>query len=148
MLYLQSKSKYTAIIMLDPSTGAYQEATRDSSSNIKINGVYDFLDSVLVALYLHCGSLILRVGEQVIPLVSVVKISVDGKPSERKFSVAYGEGQSLYLKYSVAEMLKEDMTPFIENEDFDFGLFVSNVLSDPSRREVLQRAWKEDVVAS
>jgi hypothetical protein len=30
-----------------------------------------------------------------------------------------------------------DLTPFIDDEDFDFGLFVSNISKDQDRREVL-----------
>ncbi len=34
-------------------------------------------------------------------------------------------------------MIKDDPTPFVDEEDFDFGLFLSNVAKDESRQRRL-----------
>jgi hypothetical protein len=33
----------------------------------------------------------------------------------------------------------EDPTPFVEDEDFDFGLFIANVVNNPERSAIIYR---------
>lgn len=61
---------------------------------------------------------------------------------KRKTSVFAIEDRSgkYVLKYEVripGPPLSQDPTPFIDEEDWDFGLFISNVMSVPERRELV-----------
>lgn len=44
-----------------------------------------------------------------------------------------------YRKPVIDPPLEHDPTPFVEEEHFDFGLFVRNVVSDRTRRERIYR---------
>ena len=44
-----------------------------------------------------------------------------------------------YNRPRIDPPLELDPTPFVEEEDFDFCLFLLNVLSDPGRKERIYR---------
>ena len=146
MLWLRSNHSFTTLLELDPVSGNNREV---SSSDLadkgpeRINGFFDFLDGTLVALYALYGNLILRVGTEVIPLVDGVNVALESGISNHTLIVKHGERELASLTYSPTDdqKIKNDPTPFIEDEDFDFGLFVKNIASNHDRRRVVLENW-------
>lgn len=147
MIYLQSKRVYSQILELNPQTGEHGIVGREALSAHGrmggINGVFDVLNEILVALYALNGKLILRVGDKTMPLSEGITASLSGDPSQRLLRVMQGGIDLVQARYDIRDSLrdKDDPTPFIEDEDADFGLFIANVLSDPSRRRVFLDRW-------
>jgi hypothetical protein len=56
------------------------------------------------------------------------------KGHESCLTVQDRAGIQAQIRYEVQPREPYDMTPFIEDEDWDFGLFVTNVLNSPGRR--------------
>ncbi len=51
------------------------------------------------------------------------------------------EVMSVIYRDGLKDWIENDPTPMIEKEDFDFGLFVKNALSDKDRQRRLLRTW-------
>jgi hypothetical protein len=147
VLILQSKSTYVRLLELNLINGIYRETRRalieGAYPKIKINGVFDFLSRVLVALYAIAGCLILRIGNEVIPLDIGVEVIVNGDSGSRLLTINKDGNEVVSLIYTIsdASVFSDGLTPFVENEDFDFGLFVANVAADSGRRCVVLENW-------
>jgi hypothetical protein len=147
ILILQSKSTYARLLELNQINGFYRETRRVVIEGVypklKINGVFEFLNGVLVALYATAGCLTLRVGNKVMVLDKDVEVIANGDSNSRLLTVNQGGNKVVSLIYSIsdASVSSDDLTPFVENEDFDFGLFVANVTSNAGRRCVVLENW-------
>jgi len=149
MIYLQSNKFYSKILELDPQSGKHDTVGRDALTAHgrlgRINGVFDLLNDTLVALYTLNGKLILRVGDRAIPLNERVTVSVSGAPSHRLLTVTQGGTDPVHIKYDIRDSLRgeDNPTPFIDDEDSDFGIFIVNIFTDPARRFLALEHWKQ-----
>jgi hypothetical protein len=147
ILILQSKSEYSKLLELNSADGTYRETQKNAVDGtfpkIKINGVFDFLNGALVALYACSGHIILRIGNTVIRLDKGVEVVVSGEKSNRFLRLNQNGIEVACLRYSIADapIFVDDPTPFVANEDSDFGLFVANIASSADRRSVALENW-------
>ena len=145
MLLLRSKRIFKRLLELDPITGSHREL--ESPGNIgepvKINGFFDNLNGVLTAIYVYSGQLFLMAGGKVINITERVDVAVSGPVGARQLRVSNENGELMVVTYSVdnAKKFENDPTPFVESEDFDFGLFVSNIAASAERRSVVLEVW-------
>ncbi len=142
MLWLQDNDEFDKLVELDLTTGLHRIHSRSTlgpQSPTKTDGVFAMLASVLVALYKHGSELFVRVGNTTVRLEKDVIIRASGSPPQRTLSVFKSGKEVARLQYAIDSSLNisGDPTPFIDNEDFDFGLFVSNISLAPERQEVL-----------
>ena len=150
MLTLQSKNTYSRLLELSYEDGSYREARRVAVNGVlptlKINGVFDFLNGILVALYAFGGNLFLRIGDDVIQILGDVRVELEQNGFQSKLTVMRDGRALVLLNYpkSASGKIKDDPTPFVDDEDFDFGLFVKNLVSDPKRRNVALENWGEE----
>jgi hypothetical protein len=145
-LLLRSNRSFQKLLELNPSTGQCREVPGSEVSGlppVKANGFFDTLDGVLVGIYAFERRLMLRVGERDIPLDNRVEVTLSGHSRNRKLAVQKDNENLALVEYSILDDWdpEEDPTPFIDDEDFDFGLFVANVASDPARRRVALEEW-------
>ncbi len=72
-------------------------------------------------------------------LDSSTVVEVDGPPLERELVVIRDGNVMFKTTYAVDvdDIIPNDPTPFVEDEDFDFGLFVSNISKSPGRKDVM-----------
>ena len=80
----------------------------------------------------------LRVGSRVSPL-NDVGIEVSGDDSLRTLEIAWSASEVQRLQYAVVDWIENDPTPFVEREDFDFGLLLRNYRTDPARQLRMRR---------
>ncbi|WP_460444002.1 hypothetical protein [Amycolatopsis cihanbeyliensis] len=101
-----------------------------------ISGHYDHIGDILVALYRFKGELMLRLGQrdfEVSRIKSMWHLKKDGK---RELGLTIRDDWDVKLEYvSQSDDFIDvmDITPFAEEEDFDFGLFINNVVNNPDR---------------
>ncbi len=94
-------------------------------------------------LYKRDGRIIFRVCQEganrEFHLDAVTEIAVSGPAARRELTVLRDGANVFHTTYALKEVYRcsEDTTPFIEDEDFDFGLLVSNISKNPARKEVL-----------
>jgi len=145
----------------DPETGTLNCFEKEGAGmelfRGRMQGRYVWLQDKLLVFYRKDGSLHLRIAGRDYFLDGEIesrlqKNRVDGVvqafPQKlcaaasrlagdcRKFDLTKNGTVIVSLKYRspIESVLPFDFTPFIEDEDFDFLLFVHNVLSDPQRR--------------
>jgi hypothetical protein len=103
-----------------------------------VSGRYSIVDGEMCALYRLDNKLCLRVGEQTFEITDAVEARLNRQPDIHIFQLLSNGNLLLEFTYSAPTLdvpLTDDPTPFVEEEDFDFPLFVNNVLHDTGRRQ-------------
>ncbi|MFF7459090.1 hypothetical protein [Kitasatospora sp. NPDC008115] len=111
---------------------------RTASPTDAPHGHYGELADTSVVLYREADGLRLRVGEKAVRLDGGVDAHHRVVGSDCVLTV----GQNTELHYPVPPEwygLKDDLTPFVEAEHFDLGLFIANVVRDPERAARIYR---------
>ena len=138
---LQSQDKFAELARLSLDTGEVSFVSKHSDPALKAavtSGGYSIVNGVMCSLYKVGGGLYLRVGEQALEITDEVEARLDRSPKKHTFQLLRDGKLLLEFIYSPPKSdipLADDPTPFIEEEDFDFLLFVTNVLKDKSRRQ-------------
>ena len=143
MLWLQSSEKFEELAEFNHKTGDYRVWFRSApefEAPEATEGFFAFLSSTFVALYRVGGELFLWVGSEVVHMADDVYVSVGGRAENRVLSVQKGGQKIISFKYSLdlSDRISEDPTPFIDDEDFDFGLFVANISQSEERKKILR----------
>ena len=150
MLILRSHAYAVRFLEFYPESGQYteistelgHEAEKSKAPKFETNGVYDFLSHQLVALYTFNGRMFLSIAEHVIPVNDIVSFELNAQGIISTFHLATARSTySLRYKNSSDQLFEDDLTPFIEAEDFDFGLFIKNILVDQERQARLLDCW-------
>ena len=145
MVRLQSNDVFLELAELDETTGAWTPARREPSEKgyENIDGSFSVLSGVFCALFLSNGEIFVRVGDTQVQLSDDVKITVDGPDERRCLTPMSGVKTLATIRYAVEEWrIPNDPTPFIDDEDFDFGLWISNIAGSPIRQRVMKAKGK------
>lgn len=145
MLLLRSNRSFGKVVEFDPVNVGWRELVTDNLSGNeprKANGFFDFLGGEFVAIFLLEGYVVVQVGGKSFPLDST-EILVEGGVSSRKLHIKATGQKPLVLSYSLVNepKFKDDPTAFVDDEDFDFGLFIANIASSQSRQKVIAENW-------
>lgn len=142
MLWLQSSSKFDLIAEFSPDLMAlYRRSKRDlgGSAPKRLDGFfYEFAGGLLV-LYNQDGNIFFVSNGNRFLLDDDTIVAVAGKPTDRKLEVIH-KGKTIYSTTYLTDYeskIESDPTAFVDDEDFDFGLFVSNISKDPERKSIL-----------
>jgi len=139
-MILQSNDKFDEVAEIDPLDGSYRFFSKKINpelSGAPISGTYSFVDQTFLALYRKNGTLLLRIGNREFELTSDVSSTLTHEAGYRIFRLFDKQDLIAAFKYfpPVNEIPAElDPTAFLEEEDFDFLLFVHHVLTDKDRR--------------
>lgn len=105
---------------------------------LPICGVYAVIEGSNVCLYRFDNKLCLRVGKQQFDISEHTRVRLTHvKQQQQRFQLMHGDAIVLDMISSrpiIDPPLSVDSTPFVEKEDFDFMLFITNVISDIGRR--------------
>lgn len=107
-----------------------------------IAGSFSIVNEMMASLYRVQGVLYFRVADQEFEVTDEVSSTLESDGSYRRFRVLEVKNVLVDLTYLTPESeipLSLDPTPFVEEEHFDFLLFVHHVLTEPGRRN---RVWK------
>ncbi|WP_297891177.1 hypothetical protein [Shewanella sp.] len=142
MIWLQSNDKFDEVAEYDHGKGTFTMASRNSLGSkapSSTDGIFALLSVVFVALYKFGQELFIRIGDQCIPLTDDVVVSVSGDAKNKQLTVEKSGQVIARINYAldVSKKFPDDPTPFIEDEDFDFGLFISNISKNDARKRVL-----------
>jgi hypothetical protein len=138
-MILKNHTTYDKMCEYDPVTGALTtfflrvEPQRMPS---EISGFFDHLGGKLVVLFRLAGILYLQVESQRIPIDNHT-VEVQTVHGHRVLRVLTNGKAELEIRYEppiIDPPLSEDPTPFVEEEHFDFGLFLANLSRDRGRQ--------------
>lgn len=144
MILLRSSDRYGEYAEIDTATGEIVWYPGQSGAVVglgHIDGHIAVIDGYAVCLYRERGRLHLRIGA----VDSEITDDTSAELAQGKVSVltlsrhAVGCFRWMYKRPVVEPPLDIDPTPFVEEEDFDFGLFVRNVMANPERRQRIYR---------
>lgn len=135
--------RYSIVAEFDPETGLLDIQPRPEGPS-STGGWFDILSGVCIVLYSDSGRLFLVVGKERFNL-DETNVEVDWQPeptpgfsrltiraAEQEFDIQYRNG----VRHDTN--LPYDLTAQKDAEDWDFGLFLANVLSSAVRMEVLK----------
>ncbi len=141
MVWLQSKDRFSRVAKLDPPTGGLAIFERRDVKDLpkRLAGSFSQIDGHLLALYSLRGELRFLADGVDFPLGSGTSVEWTARGSHRTLRVRREGHLAKEVLYSVTtdEQFENDPTPFVEDEDFDFGLFVSRVSKCKKRQRVL-----------
>jgi len=140
LMILQSKDEFDEVMELDPITGRQQLLSRKRHPEItgmRPSGGYSIVNGTIVCLYRVDSTLYFRLGEEEFKITDDATSVLVREDGYRLFQLVQNGNLLVNFRYRcpVNEIpLSTDPTPFMDEEDFDFLLFVHNVLAQDERR--------------
>ena len=134
--YLQSTDRAKERLCIGPDESSIAQIAEPVSSELPLVGSYSSVAGERVLFYRWQGVLRLRFGNAAPLSLQGVEADWSACSGLVSFKLKSGDRTILAHSYSGSKeltSLPEDPTPFVEAEDFDFLLFVRNVLSDRAR---------------
>jgi hypothetical protein len=101
----------------------------------KVSGQLGEIDGHPTAVYLAGGRLWLTIDGQPWHLDEV---DADVDVADRQYAIAIRTPQHNYEFVVESRGLEDDTTPFVDLEDFSFGLWAARIIRDPDRQQVLR----------
>lgn len=149
MVLMQSNQRYSTYAELDTTTGIItwrSKETDRAASLAEMGGHIVVLDGYPVCLYRAEGRLHLRIAAVDTEITDDTTADlVQGEQGGASTLTVSRQGivcfRWTYTRPIIDPPLAVDPTPFVGEEDFDFGVFVRNVISEPRRR---QRMYRRD----
>jgi len=144
VLILESNDRFDDIAELDTATGRitwYSRRKHREIDTTAIDGHIAVVDGYPVCLYRLDGELNLRIGAVTVELMDDASVRLTGE-GIRVLSIRRRGVECCKWSYArpvIDPPLSKDTTFGVEEEHFDFGLFVRNVMADPARRERMYR---------
>jgi hypothetical protein len=137
-MLLQFHQSFDILAEYDPATGGFAAFSRSAEpARVHfVQGTFDYLSGKRVILYRLAGVLYLDVDGERVPVEDHV-VEVRPLNGDRVLRVRGDRGLVFEVAYSPRRLdppLSEDPTAFIDEEDFDFGLFLRNVSRDRERQ--------------
>ena len=141
MIVLQSMDRFDSMAVLDSDTGQISWFSRSKPSTLpsgSVRGGIVELQQRTLCLYRREGALHFRVDDEDFALTEETSVSLV-HVNETTNTIMLFRGEDLlfawtYQRPVIDPPLRYDPTPFVEEEDFDFCLFVYNVANDPGRK--------------
>jgi len=142
MILLYSHDRWDGLALLDSRTGRISFHSRKVEPDLAalpIQGHFSRLPSgQLAILYREAGDLHLRLDHLDLLLSADMKARWEREDDYHTLMISRAGQPILHWTYAppvIYPPLSEDPTPFVEEEDFDFGLFVCRVLIDDGLRK-------------
>lgn len=144
MMWLCSNDDFDCIAQFDPQTGSLKKYSKaaldhDAPQCTEIVGNFSEVKHARLVLYPSDNRVIFRVNDAEFVLDGRTIIDVSKCQATRQMTIRRDGALVLEFKYELMRdnSIPNDPTPFVSDEDFDFGLLVSNISKSAARRDVL-----------
>ena len=140
-MLVRSHDRFDVVAEFDSLTGRLVPYPRQPGIGLNAtSGWFAVLDGRCVVFFADQGQLKLRIGTSSFLLDSGTIVQWEACDQDVVLSVSDSSTQTTVVyrvnpPYIPADL---DMTPFVSPEDWDLGLFVFNVMSDPERSELVR----------
>ncbi len=146
-MWLQCQEKYDSVAEFNPAEGIVRRYSRQvlgarAPKIENIDGWFSDVKNSTFILYKYKDNIFFRANDKEFILDNKTEVEVFGPREKRKLYVKHN---GLIIFDTAYELTREgaipnDPTPFIDKEDFDFGLFVSNISKNQKRKDVLLKS--------
>jgi hypothetical protein len=141
MLILQSQDKFDEFLEFEPYTGKIKRLSNYKDKKISINGHFTKTEDHFLCFYRLNNILHFRFDSQDISINDNMRFEFL-RNTENSLHIIENNKIifSLTYRHNLPENLyQKDLTPFVEEEDFDFCLFFFNVITNKVRRDIIYR---------
>ena len=140
-ILLNRHSKYSEVAALNVDDLNY--SIKERENKFKTSGNFSIVNDEMIALYAHRGDLFLMAGSVNTKLSGTESADYTRENETASVDVKDGAGKTI-LSFSLQPIGPslhpyEDWTAASEAEDFDFALFIHNMINDAERLEMLRR---------
>jgi len=144
-MILESQDHFDQLAELTPGGSSVRFWSRKQHPELSalVAGCFSTVNETIVSLYRVHGDLYFGIGDQEFQVKDDTTSTLETHGRSRRFRLLERESVLVELNYLSPELeipLSLDPTPFVEEEHFDFLLFVHNVLTQPGRRN---RVWSD-----
>ena len=138
--YLQCLGCFNSRLIIGPTENQLQPVTIAEVKGLLLIGHFAYITNERFLFYRWNGDLRLRRGDT--PSISLSGVQINWMHSSNNVQVILKKESKIILEKSYflnprIKSIDNDPTPFIEPEDFDFFLFVRNVLADNNRSKII-----------
>lgn len=148
MILLQSHDHFDQLGVWEPKAQQLKVIHRNQNPELELQplcGLYTQSNDNFLLLYRPGQDLRFRYGTDEIKIDQTVTAKLEHSPQNNILVLLRGTLPILrccYHRRIPDPSLEEDLTPFVEEEDFDFGLLVRNVINDQTRQQQFFRVDK------
>jgi len=142
MFWLQSNSKFDVIAEFNPELLVFKILSKKGLGQLqpdKYNGFFDKFPECYLAIFAQNNKIKIVINEMIFVLDDKTIVNISKKNGKRSLDVIKN-GKCVYnILYTLEnhDIFNDDLTAFIDDEDFDIGLFISNISKDPERKAIL-----------
>lgn len=142
MIWLRNSDRFDEVIKFYVTSGNYTSYSEEALGEDRprsLAGFFAILSGGFIALFTLRGKVFVYLGGRSIELSDDTTANVSGEPDKRQLSVKKDGEELGRIEYALdtSRRFENDPTPFIDDEDFDFGLFVANISNSKDRKRVL-----------
>lgn len=143
-MLLNSNRVFDTLAEYDPTTRmlvTFSRAAEPERARSHVSGVFDYLGGKRLVLYRAGEDLWLDIDGMPIR-IDTIGIKVECRGEERLLRAFSSDHLVFEVGYELPKLdppIADDPTPFIDEEDFDFGLFLQNIARDKSRQARIYR---------
>lgn len=144
MMWICSNDDFDCIAKFDPQTGSLEKYSatalnQDAPQSTEIAGNFSEVKHARFVLYRSENQIIFRVDDAEFVLDGRTIIDVSKCQSIRQMAIQREGALIFEFKYELMrdDSIPNDPTPFVSDEDFDFGLLASNISKSAERRDVM-----------
>lgn len=140
-MILQRYTVFDEIADFEPDSGSFAVHSRAATlqqGEIRVAGHFDYIGEKCILLFRLGGVLYVQLDQQRLTMADHF-VEVRAEAAHRVLRIS-GDHVILEIEYDppiIDPPLVDDLTPFVEEEHFDFGLFITSVSHDHSRQERL-----------
>lgn len=148
MIYLQSKEQFNQFAKLNIETGDIQYENKSNLSKgekILFSGAFSEVDNEAVFFFRHDGQLFLKIKDKTFLIHDYTTSNWEMRKSNTIYAVfSISEGgkviyEKKYKPFSSDNVIMDDLTAFVDEEDYDFYVFINSVLKSKERREEIYK---------
>ena len=146
-MILRSYDYYSSLVRVSDDLDSLEEIPPNAPTSVpSVCGFYSYGENgPLTAFFYRGGHFLLHAGGHTfdLPKDATLKRSVDAT-GRITLDLNFGGNHQTTFTYTPPadrRIFPDDPTPFVEDEDFDFSLFLRNVLGDSIRLDVLAEQW-------
>jgi len=142
MIYLRSRKRLGDFAKLDHFSGVYELFDRETNKfpdNILQAGHFHIIDNHFIAFYPFENQFYIKIDECCTQVTENTEFELSGSTSKRTLSIKHDGQEIICVTYDVDDSIlsPNDLTPFADLEDFDFGLFLNRIAKDKGRQRVM-----------
>jgi len=147
-LYLQCHSFYESVLEFDPESNEMRYKRRSDLRKLvesDLSGRFAMINNRVVLLFRYSGLLYLQCDHSRTEISDSLQVQLVSKNDDRGhvWHICIKESDRVLLDESYiaqsADYAIFDPTPFVEEEDFNFGVLLKNVVSSRDRRDRFYR---------